>query len=105
MGVLPFFHIYGMVVVMSLTLRIGATVVSMPRFDLPQFLALIQEHRATAAYLVPPIVLALAKHPVVDEYDLSSLRWIMSGAAPLGKDVAARGRPSGWAAWCRRATA
>ncbi len=89
MGVLPFFHIYGMVVVMSLTLRMGSTVVSMPRFDLPQFLGLVQEHRATGAYLVPPIVLALAKHPVVDDYDLSSLRWIMSGAAPLGKDVAA----------------
>jgi acyl-CoA synthetase (AMP-forming)/AMP-acid ligase II len=88
MGVLPFFHIYGMVVVMSLTLRVGSTVVSMPRFDLPQFLGLVQEHRATGAYLVPPIVLALAKHPVVDDYDLSSLRWIMSGAAPLGKDVA-----------------
>ena len=88
MGVLPFFHIYGMVVVMSLALRVGSTVVSMPRFDLPQFLGLVQEHRATGAYLVPPIVLALAKHPVVDDYDLSSLRWIMSGAAPLGQDVA-----------------
>jgi acyl-CoA synthetase (AMP-forming)/AMP-acid ligase II len=88
MGVLPFFHIYGMVVVMSLALRVGSTVVSMPRFDLPQFLGLVQEHRATGAYLVPPIVLALAKHPVVDDYDLSSLRWILSGAAPLGKDIA-----------------
>ncbi len=88
MGVLPFFHIYGMVVVMSLTLRVGSTVISMPRFDLPRFLGLVQGHRATGAYLVPPIVLALAKHPVVDEYDLSSLRWILSGAAPLGRDVA-----------------
>jgi len=88
MGVLPFFHIYGMVVVMSLTLRVGSTVISMPRFDLPGFLGLVQKHRATGAYLVPPIVLALAKHPVVDEYDLSSLRWILSGAAPLGRDVA-----------------
>jgi acyl-CoA synthetase (AMP-forming)/AMP-acid ligase II len=88
MGVLPFFHIYGMVVVMSLTLRVGSTVISMPRFDLEQFLGLVQEHRATGAYLVPPIVLALAKHPVIDEYDLSSLRWIVSGAAPLGKEIA-----------------
>jgi acyl-CoA synthetase (AMP-forming)/AMP-acid ligase II len=88
MGVLPFFHIYGMVVVMSLTLRVGSTVISMPRFDLEQFLGLVQEHRATGAYLVPPIVLALAKHPVIDDYDLSSLRWLMSGAAPLGKEIA-----------------
>jgi acyl-CoA synthetase (AMP-forming)/AMP-acid ligase II len=92
MGVLPFFHIYGMVVVMSLTLRVGATVISMPRFDLVQFLRLAQEHRATGAYLVPPIVLALAKHPVVDDYDLSSLRWIISGAAPLGRDLAQAAR-------------
>ena len=89
MGVLPFFHIYGMVVVMSLALRAGATVVSMPRFDLAQFLGLVQEHRATVAYLVPPIVLGLAKHPVVEKYDLSSLRWILSGAAPLGKEISA----------------
>lgn len=89
MGVLPFFHIYGMVVVMSLTLRVGSTVISMPRFDLEQFLGLMQEHRATGAYLVPPIVLALAKHPVIDQYDLSSLRWIVSGAAPLGKELQA----------------
>lgn len=88
MGVLPFFHIYGMVVVMSLALRAGSTVVSMPRFDLEEFLALIQTHRATVAYLVPPIILGLAKHPLVNDFDLSSLRWILSGAAPLGKEVA-----------------
>ena len=88
MGVLPFFHIYGMVVVMSLALRAGATVISMPRFDLEEFLGLVQEHRATVAYLVPPILLGLAKHPVVEKYDLSSLRWIMSGAAPLGRELA-----------------
>jgi len=88
MGVLPFFHIYGMVVVMSLALRAGATVISMPRFDLEAFLELVQEHRATVAYLVPPILVGLAKHPVVEKYDLSSLRWIMSGAAPLGRELA-----------------
>jgi len=88
MGVLPFFHIYGMVVVMSLALRAGATVISIPRFDLEEFLSLVQEHRATVAFLVPPILVGLAKHPVVEKYDLSSLRWIMSGAAPLGKELA-----------------
>ena len=85
-------HIYGMVVVMSLAVRVGATVISMPRFEIEPFLGLMQEHRATGAYLVPPIVLALAKHPIVDEYDLSSLRWIISGAAPRGKDLAAATR-------------
>lgn len=86
-GVLPFFHIYGMTVLVNLALRKGATVVTMPRFDLEEFLQLMQAHRVTFACLVPPIVLALAKHPAVDKYDLSALRHIMSGAAPLDSSV------------------
>jgi acyl-CoA synthetase (AMP-forming)/AMP-acid ligase II len=91
-GVLPFFHIYGLVIVLSLALRAGARVVTMPRFDLEQFLGLIQDHRVTVAHLVPPIVLALSKHPAVDQHDLSSLRWIMSAAAPLGEGLTAQCR-------------
>ncbi|HEX2126738.1 MAG TPA: AMP-binding protein, partial [Thermoleophilaceae bacterium] len=87
-GVLPFFHIYGMVVIMNQGLRAGATIVTMPRFDLGQFLGLIEEHGVTRAYVVPPIALALAKHPIVDEHDLSSIQTIMSGAAPLGGELA-----------------
>lgn len=86
-GILPFFHIYGMVVIMSMSLYKGATVVTMPRFDLEQFLQLMQDQAITRAYLVPPIVLALAKHPLVDNYDLSSLKLILSGAAPLSAEV------------------
>src|SRR6266699_1489893 len=63
--------------------RKGATLVTMPRFDLEEFLRLIQDHRVTQAFLVPPIILALAKHPLVDKYDLSSLKTVLSGAAPL----------------------
>lgn len=87
-AVLPFFHIYGMVVIMGCGLRAGATVVTMPRFDLEGFLDTVERHRVTRAYLVPPIILALAKHPAVDDYDLSSVRYVMSGAAPLGEEVA-----------------
>ncbi|MCL4295206.1 MAG: AMP-binding protein [Anaerolineae bacterium] len=86
-GVLPFFHIYGMTVIMGAALHKGATVVTIPRFDLEQFLQIMQNYNVTWAYLVPPIVLALAKHPLVDKYDLSRLKSILSGAAPLGKDV------------------
>jgi acyl-CoA synthetase (AMP-forming)/AMP-acid ligase II len=86
-GILPFFHIYGMTVIMNSVVHRGGTVVTMPRFDLDQFLATLQDHRVTRAYLVPPIVLALAKHPAVDIYDLSALELIMSGAAPLGADL------------------
>ena len=87
-AVLPFFHIYGMQVLMNLGLRAGATIVTMPRFDLEQFLSLHQEHRLTRAFVAPPMVVALAKHPVVDNYDLSALRWILSGAAPLSAELA-----------------
>jgi acyl-CoA synthetase (AMP-forming)/AMP-acid ligase II len=59
----------------------------MPRFDLEEFLTLMQEHRVTFACLVPPIVLALAKHPVVDTYDLSALERVLSGAAPIDEDT------------------
>jgi len=86
-AVLPFFHIYGMIVVMSYGLSQGATIVSMPRFDMAQFLEIMQQHKVTIAPLVPPIVLGLAKQPVVDNYDLSSLRLIFSGAAPLGEGL------------------
>jgi acyl-CoA synthetase (AMP-forming)/AMP-acid ligase II len=87
-GVLPFFHIYGLQVIMNAVLYKGATIVTMPKFDLEPFLQLMQSHAITRAYLVPPIVLALAKHPMVDAFDLSSLEVIMSGAAPLDAGLA-----------------
>jgi acyl-CoA synthetase (AMP-forming)/AMP-acid ligase II len=86
-AVLPFFHIYGMTVLMNLGLRTGMKIVTMPRFDLEGFLKNIQEHKVTRAYVVPPIALALAKHPLVDQYDLSSLEGVFSGAAPLGPEL------------------
>jgi acyl-CoA synthetase (AMP-forming)/AMP-acid ligase II len=87
LGVLPFFHIYGMVVIMGGALVEGATLVSVPRFDLEQLLGIIQQHRITYANVVPPIVLAFAKHPVVANYDLSSMHTVFSGAAPLGVEL------------------
>ena len=86
-AVLPFFHIYGLVVLMNIPLFRGATVVTMPRFDLAQFLQTIQHYEVNRAWVVPPIVLALAKHPLVDEYDLSSLEYVNSGAAPLSAEL------------------
>lgn len=88
LGVLPFFHIYGLVVVMNVSLHLGATVVTMPRFDLEQCLGAMEKYRVTYAYVVPPIVLALAKSPLVDKYDLSSLQRLFSGAAPLAPELA-----------------
>jgi acyl-CoA synthetase (AMP-forming)/AMP-acid ligase II len=87
-AVLPFFHIYGLTVLMNQGLQWGGTVVTLPRFDLDQFLRTIQDQKITRAFVAPPIVLALAKHPAVDQFDLSSLRSVTSGAAPLDADLA-----------------
>lgn len=88
LGVLPFFHIYGMVVIMNMSLSVGATVVTLPRFDPQEFLGAIQKYKVTRTNLVPPILVFLGKHPIVDQYDLSSLHELSSGAAPLGDDLA-----------------
>jgi acyl-CoA synthetase (AMP-forming)/AMP-acid ligase II len=85
--VLPLFHIYGLVVILNMGLYQGATIVMMPRFDLEQFLNAVGKYRVTLAHLVPPIVLALSKSPIVDEYDLSTLRAVFSGAAPLDANL------------------
>ncbi|MFZ0171657.1 MAG: AMP-binding protein, partial [Acidimicrobiales bacterium] len=87
-AVLPFFHIYGMQVLMNTGLAAGATIVTMPRFDLEQFLQLHRDHHITRTFVAPPIVVALAKHPLVDKYDLSALRNVLSGAAPLSAELA-----------------
>jgi acyl-CoA synthetase (AMP-forming)/AMP-acid ligase II len=87
-AVLPFFHIYGMTVVMNASLYNGATIVTMPSFELEAFLQAIQDYRITRLFLVPPIVVALAKHPAVDKYDLSSVKVVFSGAAPLDAETA-----------------
>jgi 4-coumarate--CoA ligase len=87
-AVLPFFHIYGMQVLMNTGLAAGATIVTLPRFDLEQFLKVHQEYGVTLSFVAPPIVVALAKHPLVDNFDLSSIRAMMSGAAPLSGELA-----------------
>ena len=81
---LPFFHIYGMTVMMNMHLACGGVLVTMPRFDLELFLRICQDHRARRMWIVPPVALALAKHPLVDAYDLSALEQVFSGAAPMG---------------------
>ncbi|MFD7610376.1 4-coumarate--CoA ligase family protein [Streptomyces sp. NPDC059828] len=88
LAVLPFFHIYGLTALMNAPLKHGATVIVLPRFDLDQFLAAIEKHRINGLYVAPPIVLALAKHPAVARYDLSSLEYIVSAAAPLDARLA-----------------
>ncbi|CAA6670318.1 unnamed protein product [Spirodela intermedia] len=84
---LPLFHIYSLNTVLLCALRAGATIVIMPRFELVAMMELVERHRVTIAPFVPPIILALSKCPRVEEYDLSSIRMVMYGAAPISKDL------------------
>jgi 4-coumarate--CoA ligase len=84
---LPFFHIYGLEIVMNGYLGAGAGLVTMPRFDLEQFLTLAERHRAPRLWVVPPVAIALAKHPIVDRFDLSAVEQVNSAAAPLGAEL------------------
>jgi len=81
-GVLPLYHIYGMMI-MGTVFSSGAHLVLMPKFHPEGFLQTMQEYRISGAFLVPPIILFLANHPAVASYDLSSVRFIISGAATL----------------------
>ncbi|KAL7162037.1 hypothetical protein ACSBR2_042499 [Camellia fascicularis] len=87
MCVLPLFHIYSLNSVLLCGLRVGAAILIMQKFEIGSFLELIQRYKVTIGPFVPPIVLAIAKSEVVDDYDLSTIRTVMSGAAPLGKEL------------------
>ncbi|CAB9510951.1 7a-methyl-1,5-dioxo-octahydro-1H-inden-4-yl (Partial), partial [Seminavis robusta] len=84
---LPFFHIYAFELSMIHTAWKGHELItSSGRFDLEEFCQTVQEHKPERSHLVPPIMLGLGKHPIVDKYDMSSLKTIISAAAPLGED-------------------
>ena len=87
-AVLPFFHIYGLSVILGLGLHRGATLVVFPRFQMGEFLAAVERYRVTRLPLVPPLVLRLVREPMLDRFDLSSVRVVISGAAPLSPDLA-----------------
>lgn len=86
-ALLPMFHIYAMVVILNLAMRRGCRVVVLARFQPQEFLDALAKYSVTVAHIVPPIALFLAKHPLVDQFDLSSLREVFSGAAPLGAEL------------------
>jgi acyl-CoA synthetase (AMP-forming)/AMP-acid ligase II len=89
-GVLPFFHIYGQTVVLNMGLAKGSTIVTMPRFDLDQLLEIIERHGVTWLHVAPPVILVLATAPQVEGRDFSKLKLVISGAAPLDGELAAR---------------
>lgn len=84
---LPLFHIYGMTVLMNVHLAGGGGLVTMPRFDLPLFLQISQDYKTRRMWIVPPVAIALAKHPLVADYDLSHLEMVFIAAAPSGAEL------------------
>ena len=84
---LPFFHIYGLTVLVLNPIYTGATSIVMSKFYIETFCGIIQRHKVTYAYIVPPIALLLSKHPCISNYDLSSIRMMNSGAAPLTDEL------------------
>ncbi|XP_004291645.1 PREDICTED: 4-coumarate--CoA ligase-like 7 [Fragaria vesca subsp. vesca] len=85
--VLPIFHVFGLAIITYAQLRKGNAVVSMSRFNLEKILMTVEKYKVTHLWVVPPIILALSKDSVVKKYNLSSLKQIGSGAAPLGKEL------------------
>ncbi|KAF9460146.1 phenylacetyl-CoA ligase [Collybia nuda] len=86
-AVLPFFHIYGLVVNLHYLLFCGMSVVVVPKFNFPVFLESLVRHRITHLYIVPPQVVLMCKHPDMKKYNLSHIKFCMSGAAPLSGEL------------------
>ncbi|KAK0483969.1 AMP binding protein [Armillaria novae-zelandiae] len=87
LGFLPMYHIYGAVIILFLTQKLGHTSYIQQRFDPLRFCEDIQKYKIQIVMLVPPIAVFLSRHPLVEKFDLSSLKLLTSGAAPLGPEL------------------
>ncbi|MED6150519.1 4-coumarate--CoA ligase 3 [Stylosanthes scabra] len=85
--VLPLFHIYALHSVMLCSMRVGCRILLMEKFEMRALLELVEKHRVSVVMAVPPLLAALSKNPMVEEYNLSSIRMVMSGGALLSKDI------------------
>lgn len=83
---LPLFHIYGLMVCMFSQMRIGAKLICIPKFNLPDFLNALKQYRPTQLYTIPPVIQMMANNKAVTSDHVQSIRIITSGAAPLGKE-------------------
>ncbi len=84
---LPFFHIYGLTCILHQGLYRGFKCIIMAKYSVEDWCRLVQDHKITFSYVVPPVVLQLSKDPCVDRYDLSTIRMMNSGAAPLTREI------------------
>ncbi len=87
LNALPLYHLAGLGAFAHIGFAAGSTTVLLPRFDLEQVLHCVEQYRVTQTVWVPPILLAMTKDPRVDNYDLSSLTCVVSGAAPVGREL------------------
>ncbi|KDP36411.1 hypothetical protein JCGZ_08680 [Jatropha curcas] len=84
---LPLFHIYALSLILLCGLRVGAALLIVQKFEISSLMELLTKYKVTVAPFVPPIILAIVKRPVTDKYDLSSIRFMISSAAPMGKEL------------------
>nr|KAG5710880.1 hypothetical protein BaRGS_027031 [Batillaria attramentaria] len=84
---LPFFHVYGQVVTLLTGLAHGCRHVVMSKFEMVPFLTFCQRYKVTILYLVPPVIIGMVNFPELSKYDLSTVRMVTAGSAPLGKEV------------------
>ncbi|KAI9726908.1 MAG: hypothetical protein M1828_000256 [Chrysothrix sp. TS-e1954] len=89
LGLLPMSHIYGLVVICHASLYLGDGIVVLPKFEFKQTMKAVQDHKVNSLYLVPPIIIVMVNNkPQLDQFDLSSVKGVFTGAAPLGKETA-----------------
>jgi long-chain acyl-CoA synthetase len=87
LAILPFFHVFGMTVVMNLGLFIGGVLILVPRFEVNQFLKILHKSKPTIFPGVPTLYVALVNHPQIQSFDLSSIRYCITGSAPMPLEV------------------
>ncbi|KAH7906804.1 AMP binding protein [Hygrophoropsis aurantiaca] len=88
-GVIPYYHIYGAIMFLQIPLALGVPAVIMPKFDPSGFCSAIEKYRVTVALIVPPMLVVFTRHEAITKYDLSTLKVLFSGAAPLGAELVA----------------
>lgn len=87
LGFLPMYHIYGATSLLFQGQKLGLTIVIEKRFDPIGFCSDIQKYKVTTVTVVPPVLVFLSRHPVVEQFDLSTLKMLVCGAAPLGIEL------------------
>lgn len=86
-AILPYFHVFGMTVTMNWALFTGSTIIAVPKFQVDEFLKLLHKSRPTIFPGVPTIFVAIVNHPKITEFDLSSIRFCITGSAPMPVEI------------------